>query len=259
MKKAVNGAFMLFLAALLLLLQVGAKGGALHWYCTKNQNHRQMIAAPELQFIEKYGGYYVDHEHGDDNEDRVVYLTFDAGYENGNVAKILDTLRDKQASGAFFVLEHLVKDNTDLVRRMEAEGHLVCNHSAKHPDLSLASPEKIENELRALEKCCAENGIKLSPYFRPPEGNFSEGMMQTASGLGYKTIFWSFAYADWDNKRQPDAQRALKNILDHLHNGEILLLHPTSATNAAILSDLIDGIRAAGYRFGTLDELCGAP
>ena len=187
----------------------------------------------------------------------MVYLTFDAGYENGNVEKILNTLRDTGTPGAFFILSHFAKANPELVRRMAAEGHLVCNHTASHKNLSHAGKEQIAGELSALEAACEEaTGVKVAPYFRPPEGSFSKEMLENVKSLGYKTVFWSFAYADWDNGKQPAPDKALKLVLDNVHNGAVLLLHPTSATNAAILGRLIESLKADGYRFGTLEELC---
>jgi len=235
-----------------------AKGGELHWYCVRQKAHRQAIAAPELRFVEECGGYYIDHVHNEGNEEKVVYLTFDAGYENGNVEKVLNTLSETNTPAAFFVLKHFIKANTDLARRMNEEGHLVCNHTASHPNLANASKEKIRSELEELERVCTENGIATAPYFRPPEGSFSREMLEQVRALGYKTVFWSLAYADWDNDRQPQPDTALRLLLDNIHNGAVLLLHPTSATNAEILPRLIEMLRAEGYRFGTLHELCGA-
>ena len=231
--------------------------GEMSWYCTRQKAHRQAIAAPELRFAEEYGAYYIDHAHNEAAEERVVYLTFDMGYENENVEKILDTLQKEEVSAAFFVLKHPVEHSTDLLERMAREGHLICNHTATHPDLSCATPERIKAEITELERVCKEAGIPLSPYFRPPEGRFSKQMLECVRSLGYKTVFWSFAYADWDNQRQPSADKALRCIMDNVHNGAVLLLHPTSATNAEVLPQVIKQLKADGYRFGTLHQLCG--
>ena len=227
------------------------------WYCKRNSEHKQPTLDADMRFIEQYGGYYVDYKHGDNCTDKVVYLTFDAGYENGNVAKILDVLAEKQVKGAFFVLGHLIEENTSLVVRMADEGHLVCNHTNNHPDMSRKSTlEEFKAEIVALEDIYREKtGRELSKFFRPPEGRFSRQTLEFASELGYKTVFWSFAYADWDNNAQMSHDAAKKKILDNIHNGAIILLHPTSATNAAILGEVIDELRAQGYRFGTLEEL----
>ena len=158
---------------------------------------------------------------------------------------------------AFFILDNLIKRNKDLVLRMRDEGHLVCNHTMRHRDMSkILDPTAFEAELSALEALYREEiGGEMAKYYRPPEGRFCEENLKQAQALGYKTVFWSIAYADWDNKKQPSEEEALKKLLDNTHNGAIVLLHPTSSTNAAILSRLIDAWRALGYRFGTLDEL----
>lgn len=249
-----------FFAALWLMLctlNTEAAGQAYHWYCKRMPDHRQPTLDTPMQFITQYDGYYVDTRHGDGNGDKVVYLTFDAGYENGNVAKVLDVLKEEQVSGAFFVLDHLITANTDLVRRMVEEGHLVCNHTMKHRDMTrVTTQEEFAAELHGLEALFYEKtGSVMPKYYRPPEGKFSEENLKFAQAEGYKTIFWSFAYADWDNDRQPSTEKAEKMILDNVHNGAILLLHPTSATNAAVLGRVIRTLKAEGYRFGTLDEL----
>jgi peptidoglycan-N-acetylmuramic acid deacetylase len=141
---------------------------------------------------------------------------------------------------------------------MADEGHLVCNHTYSHKNLCGASRETVAEELERLETACLEGaGVTVAKYFRPPEGTFDTDMLKTVQDLGYKTVFWSFAYADWDNQKQPDPAAAKKKILDNLHNGAVILLHPTSATNAAILGDVLREMKARGYRFGSLDELTG--
>lgn len=238
------------------ILSVYADGGQ-GWYCVRNKEHKQPIAPSELQYVEKYNGYYIDHKYGDDNEEKVIYLTFDAGYENGNVEKILDVMKQKDVHGAFFILGNLITKNTELVLRMANEGHLVCNHTDTHIDMTKkADKDSFRQELETLEnKYRKYVGKDMSKYFRPPEGRFNEQMMKSADLLGYKTIFWSFAYADWDNNSQMSAESAKQKILDNIHNGAVILLHPTSKTNAQILGEVIDELRAQGYRFGTLDEL----
>ncbi len=210
-----------------------------------------------MQFIEQYNAFYIDKNNSDPKaSEKVIYLTFDVGYENGNVAKILDTLKEQGIPAAFFVLENLVRRESALVSRMAKEGHLVCNHTAKHKDMTKAhTSEAFLSELHALEAVCAEYSIPVAKYYRPPEGRFSEENLKFASEAGYKTIFWSFGYVDWDNDRQMAPEEAMTKIMDGLHNGEILLLHPTSATNAEILPKLIAELQSRGYRFGTLDEL----
>jgi peptidoglycan-N-acetylmuramic acid deacetylase len=211
----------------------------------------------ELSFVEAHGGVYIDHRHGDNTPEKVVYLTFDVGYENGNVEKTLNVLKETETPGAFFVLKHFVTDNSDLLLRMKNEGHFICNHTANHPNLAHASRERIEEEIKSLELAVeAVTGEGTKPYFRPPEGTFSVEMLDTVASLGYKTVFWSFAYADWDNQKQPEPRAALEKILSSVHNGAVILLHPTSKTNAEILHELISTLKSEGYRFATLDELC---
>lgn len=227
------------------------------WYCVRNKEHRQPEIDANMRFVEDYGGFYVDRSHSDEIEEKVIYLTFDAGYENGNVEKILDVLKEKQVGAAFFVLDNIILKNRDLVFRMIDEGHLVCNHTSKHLDVTKCKTvDEFREELESLEAVYRSiTGANMPKLFRPPEGRFSEQSMKFAHELGYKTIFWSFAYADWDNGSQPSEAAAKEKILSNLHNGEIMLLHPTSATNAAILGEVIDEIRAQGYRFASLEEL----
>ena len=154
------------------------------------------------------------------------------------------------------MLGNLIEKNPDLILRMFNEGHLVCNHTYRHDPMTGKSPEEIDAELSKLEQTCLDfTGHELSKYYRPPEGKFTEETLNAVNDLGYKTIFWSFAYADWDNNAQPSEVSAIKKILDNTHNGEIMLLHPTSSTNAKILGQIIDTLIGEGYRFGTLDEL----
>ena len=256
-------------AALLTALIVSTSGQAIEanlqstangadsfgWYCKNNDAHQPPVLPSEFSFIGDYGGYYLDTDATED--DRVIYLTFDAGYENGNITKILDVLAAHGATGAFFVLGNLVKRNPELIQRMVAEGHLICNHTNRHPDMTKVTDyQAFREELEALnvilKDCC---DVEAAPFYRPPEGKFTRENLKFASDCGYKTIFWSFAYADWDNEKQPDPEKALKKLLDHTHNGEVLLLHPTSATNAAILDEYLTSLEKDGYRFGTLYEL----
>ncbi len=228
-----------------------ASGGT-SWYCVHETDGKRPSAPPEMAWLTEYGGRYI----GED--ERVIYLTFDAGYENGNVEKILDTLKAEEVPGAFFILENLVKRNPELVERMRNEGHLVCNHTAKHPDMTKKTQAEFEAELRAMEDCYRNlTGEELSKYYRPPEGRFSRDNLEWAERMGYSTVLWSYAYADWDNDRQPDPASAAERVISGTHNGEVILLHPTSATNAEILPELIRQWKEMGYRFGTLDELCG--
>lgn len=243
------------MCAMMSSVLVRAESTAYSWSTPRNGN-KQPIFPREAELITEHGGYYIDKRHTDDTDEKVLYLTFDAGYENGNIERILNVMKQKDVRGAFFVLDHLIIDNTELVKRMKSEGHMVCNHTKSHKDLTKCTDGQIAEDLAALEKICEEKaGFSLDKYFRFPEGKYSISALKCVNALGYKTVFWSFGYADWDNNKQPGTEYAMRKILDNTHNGEVILLHPTSATNAEILPSLIDAWRAMGFRFGTLDEL----
>ena len=246
--------FIIILAICMLSIPIdsSAVDNSYLWYCKRVQSNAQPPLPSEFGFIDKYPCIWLDK-----SGSKKVYLTFDAGYENGNVEKILDVLKAKNVKGAFFILLNLIESNPDLVKRMSDEGHLVCNHTAHHKNMSkISDPAIFKQELDLLSEAYFDlTGKKISPYFRPPEGTFSESNLKMIEELGYKTVFWSFAYADWDNNKQPSPDYAKKKILDNMHDGAVILLHPTSATNAAVLGEVIDSIRAMGYEFGTLNEI----
>ena len=202
--------------------------------------------------LRQYQAAYI----GNTNE-KVLYLTFDAGYENGCTAKILDTLKEKQVPAAFFLVGNYIRQSPDLVRRMVAEGHTVGNHTMHHYDMSrLSDKAAFSKELTDLEALYKETvGQELPKYYRPPQGIYSEENLKMAQELGYKTLFWSLAYVDWNNDAQPTKEAAFAKLLPRTHNGAVVLLHSTSKTNAEILGELIDKWKEAGYRFGTLEEL----
>lgn len=202
--------------------------------------------------LRQYQAAYI----GNTNE-KVLYLTFDAGYENGCTAKILDTLKEKQVPAAFFLVGNYIRQSPDLVRRMVAEGHTVGNHTMHHYDMSrLSDKAAFSKELTDLEALYKETvGQELPKFYRPPQGIYSEENLKMAQELGYKTLFWSLAYVDWNNDAQPTREAAFAKLLPRTHNGAVVLLHSTSKTNAEILGELIDKWKAMGYRFGTLEEL----
>ena len=221
------------------------------WYCKREKEHLRPHVEPNMSYIEEENGFFI----GKDPDEKVIYLTFDAGYENGNISRILDTLKAHNAEGAFFILENLIRRNPELVERMKNEGHLVCNHTARHKDMTKLTEQEIETELHALETLYKETfGEDLAPFYRPPEGKFDRKSLAVAKKCGYHTAFWSLAYADWDNNKQPDPEKAKKLLCDHLHNGAVILLHPTSKTNADILDALLTEWENQGYRFGSLNE-----
>ena len=187
----------------------------------------------------------------------VIYLTFDAGYENGCTAQILDTLKKHEVSAAFFLVGNYMEKNADLVRRMVDEGHIVGNHTVDHPDMSkITDKEAFSAQLTGLEELFREiTGKELPKYYRPPQGIYSEENLKMAQDLGYRTVFWSLAYADWDNNSQPTKEQAFAKLLPRIHNGAVVLLHSTSKTNAQILDGLLTKWKEMGYSFGTLEDL----
>lgn len=190
-------------------------------------------------------------------DEKVLYLTFDAGYENGHTEAILDTLKQHDVKAAFFLVGNYVNRNSDLVRRMVEEGHIVGNHTMSHPNMSaIADKEAFRAELEGLETLFQDvTGKELPKYYRPPRGVYSEQNLQMAKDLGYKTVFWSLAYADWDNDNQPAEDAAIQRLLSRTHNGAVILLHSTSKTNALILDRLLTKWEEMGYRFETIDKL----
>ena len=192
-----------------------------------------------------------------DTSDKVIYLTFDAGYENGSTEQILDVLKKHQVPAAFFLVGNYMEKNGDLVRRMAAEGHIVGNHTMHHPDMSkISDPAAFEKELKDLEDLYRGiTGEELPKYYRPPQGTYSEENLKMAQNLGYKTVFWSLAYVDWNNDSQPSREEAFGKLIPRIHNGAVVLLHSTSRTNAQILDELLTQWKALGYRFDTLENL----
>ncbi len=189
--------------------------------------------------------------------EKVLYLTFDAGYENGCTRKILDVLKKHRVSAAFFLVGNYISQNGDLVRRMVSEGHTVGNHTMHHPDMSKIGDKAVfQKELEALEALYAETtGEQLPKYYRPPQGTYSENNLKMAKELGYKTVFWSLAYVDWDQKKQPTAEYAFRKLLPRTHDGAVILLHSTSTTNAEILDELLTKWKDMGYTFAPISDL----
>ena len=189
--------------------------------------------------------------------EKVLYLTFDAGYENGCTEEILDILAKHHVKAAFFLVGNYMEKNPELVRRMVRDGHIVGNHTMHHPDMSkITDFTEFSKELQDLEALFLEiTGQEMAKYYRPPQGIYSEENLKMAQRLGYKTVFWSLAYVDWKNDAQPTADYAFSKLLPRTHNGAVVLLHSTSQTNARILDELLTKWEQMGYRFAALDEL----
>ncbi|MDR0949236.1 MAG: polysaccharide deacetylase family protein [Lachnospiraceae bacterium] len=207
------------------------------------------VSAAELS---AYDAYYVG-----DAKDKVIYLTFDCGYENGNTAPILDALQKHEVSATFFVVGHFLESAPELVKRMAEEGHSVGNHTYHHPDMStILDRDSFQKELDSVQALYHEiTGKEMAMYYRPPQGKFSTDNLTMAKEMGYRTYFWSLAYVDWIVDEQPSHEDALAKLTSRIHPGAIVLLHSTSQTNAEILDELLSTWKEMGYTFGTLDAL----
>ena len=222
------------------------------WGLSFREEGEPPIGNADAASLRRYDAVYL----GDTN-DKVLYLTFDAGYENGCTAQILDTLKAHNARAAFFVVGNYLETAPELVQRMADEGHLVGNHTWHHYDMSrIADEATFTDELTRVEEKYRElTGQAMKKYYRPPQGVYSEENLRMAQSLGYRTVFWSLAYVDWLQDDQPTAEEAFSKLLPRTHPGAIVLLHSTSATNAAILDDLLTRWEEAGYRFSSLEEI----
>ena len=205
--------------------------------------------------LDAYDAKYI----GDTSEPKIA-LTFDAGYENGYPEKILDALKKHNAPATFFLVGNFLEQNPELVQRMTDEGHTIGNHTYHHRDMSeIADEAAFAKELTSVEELYRNiTGKEMSKYYRPPQGVYSEENLRQAKKLGYRTVFWSLAYVDWLNDKQPTREEAFSKLLPRIHNGAIVLLHLTSKTNADILDELLTKWEEAGYQFVTLDEMYGS-
>ncbi len=222
------------------------------WYYQPRTDGKQPLPCSEPDFLKKYNDYYLGSP-----DEKVIYLTFDAGFENGNMPKILDTLKKHKTPAAFFLTGHYLKTQPDLIRRMVEEGHLVCNHSNHHPNMAaMTDYTKFKEELTSVEDMFRQiTGKEMPKYFRPPQGKFSETTLKYAQEMGYTTVFWSFAYRDWLVNDQPQPGAAISLIMQRTHPGEIALIHATSKTNADILDEVLTRWESMGYQLKSLDYL----
>ncbi|MDC3413458.1 delta-lactam-biosynthetic de-N-acetylase [Aquibacillus sp. 3ASR75-11] len=222
------------------------------WGFNKKDNNEPPEVGKYKQILSKYNGIYID-----DSGDKVVYLTFDNGYEAGHTSKILDVLKKKKVPATFFVTGHYVKSQPELIKRMVKEGHIIGNHTYRHPEnLTSVSKQRIEKELRKLEDAVADiSEQKTMKYLRPPKGVFSERTLSITQDLGYMNVFWSLALVDWNKGKEQGWQQAYKKVIKQMHPGAVILLHTVSKDNADALEHLIDELRKRGYTFQSLDDL----
>ncbi len=223
-----------------------------NWGLSFQGDGTRPVGNATIEELAQYDAYYAA-----DTDEKIIYLTFDAGYENGNTPAILDALKKHNVSATFFVVGTYLESQPDLILRMKNEGHTVGNHTWHHPDMSqLASKDAFEKELKDVEDKYLEiTGEEMTKFYRPPQGKYSELNLQMAKDLGYKTFFWSLAYVDWYENDQPTEEEAFDKLLTRIHPGAIVLLHSTSKTNAEILDELLTRWEEMGYTFGTLSDL----
>ena len=242
-------------AAALMLAGWILSGSAIEtgsWGLSFRQEGAAPIGPASSETLKQYDAAYLG-----DTSQNVIYLTFDAGYENGCTAKILDTLKKHNVPAAFFLVGNYIEQNADLVRRMVDEGHILGNHTMHHYDMSkISDKDSFTKELADLETLFKETtGQDLPKYYRPPQGIYSESNLQMAQELGYKTVFWSLAYVDWQNDSQPTKEQAFSKLIPRIHPGAVVLLHSTSQTNADILDELLTKWEEMGYTFGSIGDL----
>lgn len=220
------------------------------WGLKKEKNAPPQVPESQSNVLKKYGAVYIDEVN-----EKNLYLTFDEGYENGYTAKILDVLKKTNTPAAFFVTGDYIKTQPALVKRMYDEGFCVGNHTNHHPSMPDKDNEKLTEEIESLNKMYNDLTGDNMKYFRPPMGEYSERTLALTSRLGYRTVFWSFAYADWEKNKIYGAQHAFDSVVPYLHGGAIILLHAVSQDNADALESIINWAKDAGYTFKSLDEL----
>ena len=223
-----------------------------NWGLSFQTDGEPPIANASMEELAKFNAYYAQN-----TTEKVLYLTFDAGFENGNTPVILDSLKKHSAPATFFVVGTYIESNPDLVMRMEKEGHIVGNHTYHHPDMTkLSSLSAFEKELKDVENAYNNvTGKEMTKFYRPPQGKYNENNLQMAKELGYHTFFWSLAYVDWQENNQPTKEEAFDKLLTRVHPGAIVLLHSTSKTNGEILDELLTKWEEMGYQFKSLDTI----
>lgn len=231
--------------------QTAASAQSSNWGLSFQEEGKRPVGNATIEELAQYNAFFAE-----DTEEKKIYLTFDAGFENGNTPAILDALKKHQAPATFFVVGNFISENKDLIKRMETEGHIVGNHTMTHPDMSkISTKESFQKELSDVEKIYREiTGKEMTKFYRPPQGIYSTQNLSMARELGYHTFFWSLAYVDWYQDNQPDPQEAIAKLTKRIHPGAIVLLHSTSSTNAQILDELLDKWEEMGYSFHSLNE-----
>ena len=222
------------------------------WWIKRKENNEQSEAQNEID-LAKYDAFYVDTKNKDK---KVMYLTFDCGYDNGYTEPMLDILKKHKAYAIFFVTQTYIRDNVEIVKRMKKEGHLVGNHTVKHKSMPDLSERDIKEELITCADYCKEaTGYEMDPYVRPPMGEYSERTLQICKNLGYKTVFWSMAYLDYEVDNQPGSEFVIDHFEKYYHNGAIPLLHNVSKSNAEALDTVLTNLEKKGFTFENVDKI----
>lgn len=229
-----------------------ANANAYHWGFTKSKDGQPTDAGAQFETILRENGAFY---RGDTNK-KIIYLTFDSGFENGYTESILDTLKEEEVPATFFLAGHYVESASDLVERMIDDGHIIGNHSYGHPDMSKLSEEGMLKEWHKFDKVLKEKtGLKRTYYVRPPKGIFNEKMLQLGNEYGYTHIFWDTAFVDWHEDANVGWQYAYDELMNQLHPGALILMHTVAKHNADALPKFIKDAKKEGYTFGSLDDL----
>ena len=232
-----------------------AAAGITDWGLSFQSEGAPPVANASQEYLKEFGALYV----GDTNK-KEIYITFDAGFENGNTERILDALKKHGVKATFFLVGNYFETQPELVKRMAEEGHTIGNHTYSHPDMSkIGDIQSFQTELQKNEALYRDIlGSEMPKLYRPPQGKFCEENLKMAQQLGYSTVFWSLAYVDWYTDDQPTPEQAFSKLLPRIHPGAVVLLHSTSSTNAEILDELLTKWEETGYSFGDLEAYCAA-
>ena len=232
-----------------------AAAGITDWGLSFQSEGASPVANASQEYLRNFDALYV----GDANQ-KEIYITFDAGFENGNTERILDALKKHGVKATFFLVGNYFETQPELVKRMAEEGHTIGNHTYSHPDMSkIGDIQSFQTELQKNEALYRDIlGSEMPKLYRPPQGKFCEENLKMAQQLGYSTVFWSLAYVDWYTDDQPTPEQAFSKLLPRIHPGAVVLLHSTSSTNAEILDELLTKWEETGYSFGDLAAYCAA-
>lgn len=232
-----------------------AAAGITDWGLSFQSEGAPPVANASQEYLKNFDALYV----GDTNK-KEIYITFDAGFENGNTERILDALKKHGVKATFFLVGNYFETQPKLVKRMAEEGHTIGNHTYSHPDMSkIGDIQSFQTELQKNEALYRDVlGSEMPKLYRPPQGKFCEENLKMAQQLGYSTVFWSLAYVDWYTDDQPTPEQAFSKLLPRIHPGAVVLLHSTSSTNAEILDELLTKWEETGYSFGNLEAYCAA-